>query len=41
VTWPAVFVLDGEGTLRWRDLSQTYKIRPRPKTLLEALDALP
>ncbi len=40
VTWPSVFLLDGEGRVRWRDLSATYKLRPRPETIFQAIDAM-
>lgn len=36
---PATFIFEG-GAVRWRDLTEDYRIRPRPETLLEALRAL-
>jgi peroxiredoxin len=30
---PATFIVDG-GAVRWRDLTENYRIRPRPETLL-------
>jgi peroxiredoxin len=36
---PATFILE-EGTIRWRDLTENYRIRPRPDDLLATLDAL-
>jgi peroxiredoxin len=35
---PATFVLDGEGVVRWRDLTENYRIRPHPDDVLRAID---
>ena len=35
---PATFVLDGDGMVRWRDLTENYRIRPRPEDVLRAID---
>jgi len=35
---PATFVVDGDGVVRWRDLTENYRIRPRPDDILRALD---
>jgi peroxiredoxin len=35
---PATFIVDG-GVVQWRDLTEDYRIRPRPETLLEVLRA--
>jgi peroxiredoxin len=36
---PATFVLDADGVVRWRDLTEDYRRRPRPDDVLRALDA--
>jgi peroxiredoxin len=36
---PATFILEG-GAIRWRDLTESYRIRPRPDAVLEALRGL-
>jgi peroxiredoxin len=38
---PATFVIDADGIVRWRDLTENYRRRPRPEAILAALDALP
>ena len=38
---PAVFVLDREGVVRWRELTDNYRVRVRPETILEQLAAIP
>jgi len=35
---PATFIFTG-GQLRWRNLTDNYRIRPRPEELLRALEA--
>jgi peroxiredoxin len=35
---PAEFLLDPQGVLRWRNLTESYRIRPKGEQLLEALD---
>ena len=41
ISWPSIFLLDGEGRVVWRSLAQTYKVRASPEVILEAADALP
>jgi peroxiredoxin len=41
IAWPALFLVDGQGAVAWRSLSQTYKERPPVAELLGAVDALP
>lgn len=38
---PAVFVLDREGIVRWRELTDNYRVRVRPETILNQLAAIP
>jgi peroxiredoxin len=38
VAWPAVFVLEPGGTVRWRSLSDDYRNRPTPEDILAALE---
>jgi peroxiredoxin len=35
---PATFVLDRDGVVRWRDLTENYRIRPRPDDVLRVID---
>ncbi len=36
---PAVFVIDGDGVVRWRFLTDNWRIRVRPEAIIEALKA--
>jgi len=36
---PAVFVLDGEGRIVWRDITDNWRVRVRPQQLLDVLDS--
>lgn len=38
---PAVFILDRGGVVRWRDLTDNWRIRVRPETILEQLTEIP
>ncbi len=38
---PATFLLDREGRIVWRDLTENWRIRPRPAVLLRELDRVP
>jgi len=38
---PAVFVLDRDGIVRWRALTDNWRVRVRPETVLEQLTVLP
>ncbi len=37
---PAEFLIDPSGTVRWRNLTEDYKVRIRGQQVLEALDSL-
>jgi len=37
---PASFLLDANGVVRWRDLTDNYRYRPHPDAILAAIDAL-
>jgi peroxiredoxin len=37
---PAEFLIDPTGTVRWRDLTDDYRVRARPEAVLEAFDGL-
>ena len=37
---PASFLIDAQGVVRWRDLTENYRYRPRPEALLAAIDAV-
>lgn len=38
---PAVFVIDREGRIVWRDLTDNWRVRVRPERILERLRAIP
>jgi peroxiredoxin Q/BCP len=38
---PATFILDREGRIVWRDLTENWRIRARPAEILEELRAIP
>ncbi len=35
---PAEFLLDPQGVVRWRNLTESYRVRPKGEQILEALD---
>ena len=41
VARPATFVLDREGRIVWRSLTDNWRVRPRPAELLDRLRAIP
>ena len=38
---PAVFIIDREGKIAWRTLTDNWRVRVRPETILEQLKQLP
>ena len=38
---PATLIVDGDGHVAWRHLTDDWRIRPRPGELLEIVKALP
>lgn len=38
IAHPASFLIDANGTVRWRDLTDNYRLRPQPETILAAVD---
>ena len=36
IAWPAVYVIDSEGTIIWRQIVESYKKRPPPVAILAA-----
>lgn len=38
---PATFILDRDGVVRWRDLTETIRLRVRPERILEQLAKIP
>ena len=38
---PAVFVIDRGGIVRWRQLTDNWRVRVRPETILERLAEIP
>ncbi len=41
VTRPAVFILDREGVVQWRALTENWRVRVRPEQIIEQLLAMP
>ncbi len=37
---PASFLIDANGVVRWRDLTENFRIRPHPDVILAAIDRL-
>ena len=37
---PATFLIDANGVVRWRDLTENYRLRPRPQTIVAAIDRI-
>ena len=37
---PAEFLIDSSGTVRWVNLTENYRIRPKPEDVLKVVDAL-
>ena len=37
---PGEFLIDPTGTVRWRDLTEDYRVRARPATVIEEFDRL-
>jgi peroxiredoxin len=38
---PAEFLLDANGIIRWVNLTESYRIRPKPEDILAVIDRLP
>ena len=38
---PATFLIDAEGRIAWRDLTENYRVRPRPRQVVDQLAAIP
>lgn len=38
---PAVFIIDRQGIVRWRQLTNNWRVRVRPETVMEQLGAIP
>lgn len=38
IAWPAIFLLDEAGVVRWRSLAETYPVRPAWSLVLGAVD---
>ena len=37
---PATFVVGPDGVVVWRDLTENYRIRPRPDRIIEVIEGL-
>jgi len=37
---PAEFLIDSSGTVRWVNLTENYRVRPRPDDILKVVDNL-
>lgn len=40
ISRPAEFLIDPTGTVRWRDLTESYWVRARPETVLGVFDEI-
>lgn len=40
ISRPGEFLIDPAGTIRWRDLTENYRVRVKGETVLKELDAL-
>ena len=40
ISRPAEFLIDPTGTVRWRDLTESYWVRARPETVLGVFEQL-
>ncbi len=40
IAQPASFLIDASGLVRWRDITDNYRLRPQPETILAAIDRL-
>ncbi len=38
---PAVFIIDRDGNVAWRSLTDNWRVRVRPETILQKLQQLP
>jgi peroxiredoxin len=38
---PGEFLLDSSGVVRWRNLTEDFRVRARPEQIIEAAKALP
>jgi len=38
---PATFLIDAQGVVRWRELTDNYRLRPHPEEILARIDELP
>jgi peroxiredoxin len=38
IAWPAIFIVGRDGSVRWRSLAETFRVRPTSAVVLEALD---
>lgn len=38
---PAVFVIDADGRIAWRDLTDDWRVRVRPEQVLDVLTSVP
>lgn len=38
---PATFIIDREGIIRWRNLAENVRLRPRPEQILQELARIP
>ena len=40
IAHPASFLIDAQGIIRWRNVTDNYRLRPQPDTILAAVDRL-
>ena len=40
IAHPASFLIDANGVIRWRNITDNYRLRPQPEAILAAIDRL-
>jgi peroxiredoxin len=40
IAHPATFLIDANGIVRWRNVTDNYRLRPQPDTILAEIDRL-
>jgi peroxiredoxin len=40
IAHPATFLIDANGVVRWRNVTDNYRLRPRPQTIVAAIDRI-
>jgi len=40
ISRPATFLIDRDGVVRWRNVTENFRLRPKPDAVLAAIDSL-